>query len=72
MLWNFQIQYSYLLIIWVSECLLFNANSAIIQLYHGKNKLFFNEMMMSSAGRHVTPLGNIILISSQPVFAISP
>jgi len=30
--------------------LLFNANSAILQLYHGKNKLIFNEtMMMRSA-----------------------
>ena len=26
-----------------------NANSAIFQLYHGENKLIFNEMMMSSA-----------------------
>jgi hypothetical protein len=26
---------------------LFNANSAIFQLYHGENKLIFNEMMMS-------------------------
>jgi hypothetical protein len=32
-------------LIWLS----FNANSAIIQLYHGKNKLIFNEMMMRSA-----------------------
>jgi hypothetical protein len=32
----------------VSEWLLFNANSAIFQLYHGENKLFFNEMMMRS------------------------
>ena len=31
-----------------SEWLLFNANSAIFQLYHGENKLIFNEMMMSS------------------------
>jgi len=28
---------------------LFNANSAIIQLYHGENMLIFNEMMMRSA-----------------------
>ena len=28
-----------------SECLLFNANSAILQLYHGENKLMM--MMMS-------------------------
>jgi hypothetical protein len=33
----------------MSEWLLFNANSAIFQLYHGKNKLIFNEMMMRSA-----------------------
>jgi hypothetical protein len=70
--------------------LLFNANSAIFQLYHGVNKLVFNEMMMrsalylvgffhsasslkqQSADRHVTLLGHIILIQSQPVFALSP
>jgi len=28
--------------------LLFNANSAICQLYHGENKLIFNEIMMRS------------------------
>jgi len=28
---------------------LFNANSAICQLYHGENKLIINEMMMRSA-----------------------
>jgi hypothetical protein len=33
----------------VSEWLLFNANSAIFQPYHGKNKLIFNEMMMRSS-----------------------
>jgi hypothetical protein len=33
----------------VSEWLLFNANSAIFQLYHGKNMLIFNEMMIGSA-----------------------
>ena len=32
-----------------SERLLFNANSAIFQLYHCENKLIFNEMMMRSA-----------------------
>ena len=31
---------------WVSKWLLLNANSAIFQLYHGENKLNFNEMMM--------------------------
>ena len=33
---------------WVSDCCL-NAKSAIVQLYHGKNKLIFNEMMMRLA-----------------------
>jgi hypothetical protein len=33
----------------VSEWLLFNANSTIFQLYHGKNKLIFNEMMTRPA-----------------------
>jgi hypothetical protein len=57
----------------MNEWLLFNANSAIFQLYHGENKLIFNEMMMKSAeldfysasslkqqsaGRHVAPLGH--------------
>jgi hypothetical protein len=57
----------------VSELLLFNANSAIFQLYHGKNKLILNEMMLmrslctrttrqQSADRHVASLGHIILI----------
>jgi len=32
----------------LSEWLFFNANSAIFQLYHGKNKLIFNEMMRST------------------------
>jgi hypothetical protein len=36
-------------IVEVSEWLLFNANSAIFQLYHGENKIIFNEMMMRSA-----------------------
>jgi len=33
----------------VSEWLLFNANSAIFQLYHGENMLISNEMMMVHA-----------------------
>jgi len=32
----------------LSWCLLFNANSAIVQLYHGENKLIFNAMIMKS------------------------
>jgi hypothetical protein len=31
------------------QWLLFMANSAILQLYHGENKLIFNEMMIMSA-----------------------
>jgi hypothetical protein len=34
---------------WVIKWLLFNANSAIFQLYHGEDRLIFNEMMMRSA-----------------------
>ena len=75
--------------------MLLNAISAIFQLYHGENKLIFNDMMMKSAlyvldqhaeldvysassltqqsvGRYIAPLGHIILIPSQPVFALSP
>jgi hypothetical protein len=33
---------------WMSKWLLFNANSAIFQLYHGENKLISNETMMKS------------------------
>jgi hypothetical protein len=33
---------------WVSDWCL-KTNSAIVQLYHGKNKLILNEMMMGSA-----------------------
>ena len=33
----------------VIDWLLFNANSAIFQLYHGENKLILYEMMMISA-----------------------
>jgi hypothetical protein len=31
-----------------------------------------NSLKQQSAGRHATPLGHIILIPSQPVFALSP
>ena len=40
--------YNTFCILRVSERLLFNANSAIFQLYHGENKIIFNEMMMRS------------------------
>ena len=65
-----------------------DAKWTIFQLYHGENKLHFDEVMMSrptcwvgfysvtplkqqSMGRHVTPLGHI-LISSHPVFTLTP
>jgi hypothetical protein len=40
-----------LLIDWVSEWLLFNANSAMFQLYYGENKLIINvvSLLASSA-----------------------
>jgi hypothetical protein len=51
-IWNiFKRKYEVLICIileWVSEWLLFNANSAIFLLYHGENMLIFNEIMMSS------------------------
>jgi hypothetical protein len=31
-----------------------------------------SSLKQQSAGRHIDPLGNIILIPSQPVFALSP
>jgi hypothetical protein len=33
----------------MNEWLLFNANTAILQLHHGENNLILNEMMMTSA-----------------------
>ena len=81
-----------LLIDWLSEWLLFNANSAIFQLYYGENKLIikwdddvvrfvldqYAELDLYSASslkqqcRHVAPPGHIIMIPSQPVFALTP
>jgi hypothetical protein len=77
----------YLLKSWASSWLLFNANSAICQLYHGENKLIFNIVLdqhaeldfysalalkQQSSDRHVATLGHIILIPSQPVFTLAP
>jgi hypothetical protein len=78
----------------VSEWLLFNANSAIFQLYKKREQVNvqwdddevrfvlvqYAELDLYSAStlkqqfvsRHVAPLGYIILIRSQPVFALSP
>jgi len=38
---------------WVSEWLLLNTTSAILQLYHGENKLIFNEMMKSALHKKI-------------------
>ena len=80
----------------VGEWLLFNAYSAIFQLYSisWREQINFqwdddeirfvldqhpeldfysvSSLKQHSAGRHVAPLGHIILIPSQPVFALSP
>jgi hypothetical protein len=58
-------------------------NSAIFQLYHGENNLVLDQraeldfnstssLKQQSADRHVAPLRHIILIQSQPVFALAP
>ena len=47
---------------WASEWLLFNANSAIFQLYHGENNLIFNEMMMRSALYETNMLSWIFIV----------
>ena len=57
-------------------------NSAIFQLYHGENNLVLDQraeldfnstssLKQQSADRHVAPLRHIILIQSQPVFALT-
>ena len=47
---------------WVSEWLLFNANSVIFQLYYGENKLIFNEMMMTPALYQINMLSWIFIM----------
>jgi len=41
---------------------MFNANSAIFQIYHGENKLIFNDMMMRSAFFHNNTLSWIFIV----------
>jgi hypothetical protein len=50
----------------LSEWLLFNANSAIFQLYHGKNKLIVNEMMMRST-YNTQQIPNMALHNTQQI-----
>jgi hypothetical protein len=60
----------------ISRWLLFNANSALFQLYHGQNKLIFNEMMMRSAMYLTNTFGWIFIVLShwknRPRIDISP
>jgi hypothetical protein len=46
----------------VSDWLLINANSAIFLLYHGENKLIFNEMMTRSALYYTNTLSWIFIV----------
>jgi len=55
----------------VGERWLFNANSAISQLYHGKNTLQCS-LKQQCVDRYVAALGHIILIPNKPVVALSP
>jgi hypothetical protein len=77
-----------LLIDWLSERLLFNTNSAILwreQVNYQWDDVCFildqhaeldfysaSWLKQQSTGRNVTPFGHIILIPSQPIFALSP
>ena len=59
----------------MSERLLFNTNSAIFQIYHGENKLIFNEMTRSNL--HYRPtrwVGFVVLVhwNKSPQVDISP
>ena len=71
----------------MSEWLLFNAkmsNFSAISWWNNDDVLIVldqhaeldfysaSSLKQQSAGRHVAPLGHIILIPSQPVFALSP
>jgi hypothetical protein len=46
----------------MSEWLLFNTNSAIFQLYHGEDKLIFNEMKMRSTLYYTNTLSWIFIV----------
>ena len=69
----------------MGDWLFFNANSAIFQLYDDDDVVCFvldqhteldfysaSSLKQQSADRYVAPLGHIILIPSQPVFALTP
>ena len=53
----------------------FQWDDAVRFVLHQRAELDFysaSSQKQQSAGRHVAPLGHIILITSQPVFALSP
>jgi hypothetical protein len=60
----------------VSEWLLFNANSAIFQLYHDENKVIVNEIMMRSALHQTNTLSWTFIVlahwNNSPRIDISP
>jgi hypothetical protein len=45
----------------ISVWLLFNVNSAIVQLYHDENKLIFNEMMMIRFALFQNHIGGVVV-----------
>jgi hypothetical protein len=90
---NHNEQYKDIVSEWVSEWLLFIANSIICSVISWREQVNFqwdddevrfvldqhaeldfystSSLKQQSAGRHVAPLGHIILIPSQQVFALS-
>ena len=59
---KFEILFISSVFIRASGWLLFNANSAIFQLYHGDNTLIINEMMMKSTVHYINTLSLIFLV----------
>ena len=61
---------------WVSEWLLFSANAAIFQLYHGENRLIFNGMMHRFALYKTNTLSCIFIVlthwNNSPWIDMSP
>ena len=64
----------FLAILW-REQVYFQWDDDEIRFFLDQHELDFysaNSLKQQSAGRHVAPLGHIILIPSQPVFALTP
>jgi hypothetical protein len=60
----------------VSEWLLFNTKSAGLKLYHNKNKLLFNKVMMTTVFYKINKLSWIFILlahwNNSPLIDISP